>query len=194
MKIAFVSVLLKQLELIWWFISTFWWLFPPIAVLMWIIIMSMARTVMNRVLYIRKGGTMSFHRCVIQGTNIKFRPEKSRKSRPRTVNIQAPPYTFVKGLNTMRVYVVTEGGGQTVRFPTPDKEGKLANVKVDEASTHPKDMVAAASVSLFDQTINDILENLPKSKVQYLMVVLWIVMGVMVGLGWGILAGKLGWV
>jgi len=196
----------------WWVLTTFWWLFPVIALFMWIIVMSLVRTVMNRVLYIRKGGTMSFHRCVVHGTNIKFRPERSKRARPITVHIEAQPYTFVKGLNTYRVYVVTEGGGKTVSFPQSTVEEFLAennltkkfeewleengykNVSIPRLGTNPTYMAAAASISLFERATTHLAENLPKTKAQYILMVLYILMGVAIGLAWGMLAGKLGWV
>lgn len=154
---------------------------------------------------------MSFHKCLIQGTNIRFRPEASRKATPVMVHIEAQPYTWVRGTNTYRIYVVTEGGGKTVGFPQATlykflKEKGMAkefkdflktkgftNVSLTGTLAGEGFMAAAASMSLFERWTTHLAEHLPKTKAQYMMIIIYIGMGIMVGLGWGILAGKMGW-
>jgi hypothetical protein len=172
-------------------ITTFWWIFPIIGFVMWFIVMQMARTITNRVLYIRKGGTMSFHKCVIQGTNIKFKPEPSRKAQPVTAHIEAQPYVYVKGMNTLRVYVITEGGGKTVAFPVG---AKPANVSLGDNPAGTSSMAAAASISLFERWTTHLAEHLPKTKGEYLIMLMYIIIGVAIGLAWGMLAVKAGWI
>lgn len=200
-------------------VTTYWYIFPVIALIMWLFLTAMIKKIMNRVLYIRLGGTMEFFKTIIKGTNLYFKPNP--KAPPITVHIEKPPYLYSKGLSTYRVYVVSEGGGATINFPNPiskffaqesiqkewrkwtktypdeakimDSEGKVLlgiaqNVSA-EGQTNPQGMVASASISLFERWTQHLAEHLPKTKGEWMMIFIYIVIGFGMGIAWGMLIG-----
>lgn len=203
-----------------WLITTYWWIFPPIALIMWLIITAMIKKIMNRVLYLRIGGTMEFLKCVIKGTNLYFKPNP--KTSPITVHIEEAPYLYSKGLSTYRVYVVSEGGGATINFPNPnplndflsqpqiikelrkfadknpttkvfDSRGELIAFAKNVSSSgqvNPKAMVASASISLFERWTTHLAEHLPKTKADWIMIIIYVLLGFGMGIAWGMLWGS----
>lgn len=217
------------------FISTFWFIFPVMAVIMFYIYMSSQKSVRNRVLYIRRGNTMELTPCEIKGgSHVVFKPDK--KSNPMTVQLRDKPYLYTAAGNMYRVYFVREGGGATVR---PDTDAEMVinaenllklffnqlpeSVRVDIGEDKSKELVsntltisgipiveaenisfdddtkvdeptaraAASAVAMFERINEAIISNLPKGKAQWLMTVVYIVIGFIFGIGWGALIGKI---
>lgn len=63
-----------------------------------------------------------------------------------------------------------------------------------EASEAPQMMSASASMTLFERWVTHLAEHLPKGKGEWVLMFLYIVVGFGMGMPWGLLAGKLGWV
>lgn len=104
------------LTFIYW-LTRFWWLIPPLSIAVFIVYLQMSRGIENVVCVHFKGGTRAYRKARVIGTNIRFHPHgKQRNVAPAVVHIDEEPETMVRGLKTLRVYDVVEGGGKTVNY------------------------------------------------------------------------------
>jgi len=211
--------------------QTFWWIFPLIAVLIFMAFTMSSRKVEDRVEYHRRGHTQSKHRCVIKGTNITFKPNKGKNAPNLTIGMEGEPETTVLGGKTYRIYHVAEGGGRSFSFIADIDEQLLKSVteleplstKKDDCSpadmasamtainrvrnaimpkvvdpeeymtlTKPSLMAASASMSYFGQFTQNLIEHLPKGRMELAMVFVYILIGLAMGFAWGSLIVKMG--
>lgn len=160
------------------------------------------------------GGTMEFLRCRQQGTNLEYMPQKGDK---QVSHIASDPYIWVKGMTAYRVYIVVQGSGKTSGFPYSKEfeemgsqaiekvmesidsnkqltgqekavaKKVLTTVSLGQSGIDVKTKAAAASISFFERFAAFIGQNLPKSKTDYMTMLMYILVGFAVGFAWGMI-------
>lgn len=175
---------------------------PVIAVLLFYYIAATGRRFYNRVEFHTKAGTIEEYKCTVQGGIITFNPYKGKNTHPIVLHIRAKPKLRHRGSQTYKTYIVVEGHSGTINPPLPldpeivegmiDGEAvklEITNVEMPEAMG-TEDELENEAIGYGTAFIRTLTEHMPKSKGDWLMIVVYILLGFAMGVPWGLLVGK----